>query len=474
MPALSKKRPERPAHMYQTKLHDINEQENELIRKLVLEHKRIDVLCKYVLDATMEPPFWFHMELMEFQQKNPESLILAFRGSRKTSYLTIARAIFEILLNPNVRILFAADATDQAKTFLRGVKAHFERNEKLREIFGDYITGAPKWADGEIIVNRRRSFAKEPTISTCGSETTLPGRHYDVIIADDLVTEENSSTPGQREKIKNFYYKTLLPCLEPEGKMWVIGTRWNEEDLYGWLAKNDYEGSTFVFGILDETTDESVWEEKFATKRMHRIRKGNLAAFELQWMCRSGVGMGGIFNEHHFEEYTVLPDSVFKWQGVDLAIGQKNHNDFFAHVTIAISKVTKEVYLLAFREAKMQFPAQVRFIASRFNDFPDAVRVGIEANAYQIALTQQVKHDYPDIPVCPIYTLKDKVARAQQLAQIATDKPIKVLPQHHKFVRRLCSFPNGPKDLFDAFDIAVSMGLRGVRKKRRDREPGLL
>lgn len=459
-------------HHYLDKLTQATFTKDALIRELVIEGNRIDIFCEYIMGG--DPPMWFHRDMLDFQDEHDEGLILGFRGSRKTNYLTIARALFEIIKNPNIRILFAADAADQAKTFLRGVKSHFKSNEELNRIFGDYYTGAEKWTDGEIIVNQRTAIGlKESTITCIGKETSLLGRHFEWIIADDIVTEDNSATEGQRNKTKNYFYKTLMPCLEPDGKFFIIGTRWHEQDLYGWLAAEDYKNATYTLGVIDDETDLSIWEDRFYTERMHRIRKGNLAAFELQWMCRSGVSLGGIFTEEHFLYYDIPPKNVFIWQAADLAIGQKTRNDFFAHSTIAVEKILKDVYLLQFRETKIPFPRQIEFIKNRFDEFPATVRVGIEANAYQIALTQAVKEKYPDIPVVPRYTLKDKVARAQQLATIATDKPFHVMRQHHKFIRRLCSFPNGPKDVFDSFEIAVNMGLGGVRKKRRE-EPGLI
>ncbi len=445
---------------------------NQMIRKLVIEHRRLDILCEHVLGG--ESPLWFHKEMVEFQESYDEGLILAFRGARKTGYLTIARAILEILCNPNVRILFASDAEGQSKTFLRGVKSHFERNERLQEVFGDYVTGAEKWTEAEVIVNRRTSVGvKEATITCVGYESAILGRHFDIVIADDLVTEENSTTDGQRQKIHNYFYKTLLPCLEPGGKMWVIGTRWHDDDLYGHLEREDFKEQTYVRGILDEDTDTSIWEDKFPTARMQRIRKGSLGAFELQWMCRSGRDLGGIFKEEHFRYYESLPEPYYKWQAADLAAGQKARNDFFAHVTLGCPRLTRELYLISFAEMKIVFPRQVVYIATKFRDHPDTVRVGVEANAYQIVLTQQVREQFPGVPVVPRYTLKDKIARAQQLALYATEHPIYVRSQHHKFIRRMCRFPNGPKDVFDAFDIAAGMALGGVRKKRAN-EPGLL
>lgn len=442
------------------------------IRTLVLEQGRIDILAQFVLGYDPRP---FHREMMEWQSSHQEGLLLAWRGSGKTTYCTITRCIFEIIRNPNVRILLASDAVAQGQTFLRAIKSHLKHDEKFRAIFGDYVTGARTWTESEITVNRRTSHAGEPTIMCVGVGTTLPSRHFDIIICDDLVTEGNSSTEVQRSKIHNYFYGTLFPTLEsPHGKLWVLGTRWDEEDLYQWLQNEDYKNSTLIIGVLDEN-DVSRWEEKFPTERMYRRRKANLNAFELQYMCRSGVGVGGIFVDDHFIYDDDTPNDVFKWQGVDLAIGQKDVNDYFAHSTIAVQKGTKIPYLLAYRMLKIPFPRQLVFIKDRYEEYPDVVRVIVEANAFQLALIQQMRVDYPDVPVIGRYTLKDKVARAQQVALTLTDRPLRVKRGHHEFVRLLKGFPNihGSKDLFDSFEIALSQGLRGGKKTRKS-EPGLI
>lgn len=454
----------------------------DMIRELVLDHDRVDVLAKYVLGYEPED---FHREMIEWQQANDEGLLLAFRGAAKTIYCNTAYCIWAILKNPNVAILLAADAAGQAQTFLRDIKGHFERNETLREIFGDYVTNAQKWAENEIIVNKRTKIRKESTITCIGTETVLPGRHFDIIIGDDLVTEDNARTEPQREKLKTFFYKTLMPCLSPRmtcggcwegerGRLYVIGTRYHENDLYGWLQLHDYENSTKIIGVLDEN-DQSVWEEMFPTTRLHKIRAGHLGVFETQYMCVAGKMLGGIFNPDHFEYYEDLPGDVFKWQGVDLASGQKAHNDCFAHATVAIHKRTKEIYVINFVQRKLTFPRQVDEIVRQYEKQPDVVRVVIEANGYQLVMTQQLKEAFSHVPVYPRYTLKDKVARAEQIALYAGGKPIKVKRgEHDAFVRHMCEFPNGRyKDLFDAFEIAVAQGLKGAKRRRRE-EPGLI
>lgn len=467
---------ETPVSSILNSLQASRDSKREQIRELVIEHRRFDILAKYVLGYEPED---FHLDMMQWQEETDEGLLLGFRGAAKTTYCTITRAIGEILCDGNIRILFASDAQEQAKTFLRGVKLHFEQNRKLKEIFGDYYEGATRWAEHEITVNRRTDFSiREATITCVGTDTTLPGRHFDLIIGDDLVTKDNSQTPGQRKKVHDWFYETLMPCLEsPHGRMWIIGTRWHEEDLYGWLQREDYRKAWLIVPVLDEN-DRSIWEEKFPTERLHRIRKGNLGAFELQYQCTSGKSLGGIFTPDHFTfvDGAYPLDSMFIWQGVDLAAQQKQQSDFFAHATVGIHRESKKPWLLEIAERKFTFGRQLAFINRKWVEYPQTMRVVIEANAYQIVASQQLKADYPDVPVMPKWTIRDKTVRANQLAAIVGEGGIHVRRQHHKFIRHMCALPNGTHDdMFDAFDLAVRQGLRGAKKRRpADSEPGLI
>lgn len=455
------------AHLKQAK-----EQRRAQIRKLVVEHRRFDVLARYVLGLDPQP---HHLRMMDFISTHTEGMVLGWRGAAKTKYCTITQAIGEIVCDPDVTILFASNAADQSKLFLTEVKNHLQKNEELRAIFGDFHTGAERWTDTEIRVAGRRSLEKESTIMCAGMDTVLPSRHFRLIIADDLVTDENSSTAGQRQKVHDYFYRTLLPCCAmPDGRMFIVGTRWHDEDLYGWLLEEDYKDSSITIPVLDDD-DQSVWPEVFPTARMHRIRKGNLGAFELQYMCRSGKSLGGIITPDHFDYYDELPADVFVWQGVDPAISQQDQNANFAHVTVAIDKARKRPWLVDFVDKKMVFPEQVTYIVKQFDLHPEAVRVVVESNAYQLALAQQLKADGPHVPVLPRWTIRDKVARANQLAGVVGEKGIMIRRHHHRFLRSLCAVPkSGRWDLFDAFYIAVMQGLKGARRRRRGERVGLI
>ncbi len=72
--------------------------------------------------------------MLRFQSEARETCLqLAPRGFGKSTILTITRAVYEILRNPNIRILIASNTQLQAEVFLREIKFHLEHNPRVLE-----------------------------------------------------------------------------------------------------------------------------------------------------------------------------------------------------------------------------------------------------------------------------------------------------------------------------------------------------
>jgi len=467
-------------HLYADQYAQVYGNTNSVIWDLVMIDRRIDVLAQFVLypEFDIQP---FHEEMLQWQDTHQECMILAWRGAAKSTYCTVVRCIFEILHNPNIRICLVADARDQSKKFLSEISNHFQKNERFREIFGDFVTGAGVWTTEQIEVNKKTAMYGEPTIFSAGMDTRMPSRHFDLIIVDDLVTKDNSKTPAQRAKVHDYFYETLYPTLiSPSGRLFVLGTRWADEDIYGWFEKNDYKFSTLRISALDPDTELSRWDKVFPTERLHKIRKANLKAFELQYMVRSGVGLSGFFNEEHFiiAPYS-LPEKYHLWQGVDPVVGKKKakEKDKFSHSTVAIQHKTRYPFLVDALLRRCGYGKQVELVKSMYEKHPETVRVVIENNAFQDVMRQDIRERFPHVPCIGSYTIKDKESRAAQLALFFTDHQLRVRPEQAHYARLLMGFPNvkGSKDFFDSLEKAIGRGLRGARKKRTEAgEVGLI
>ena len=136
---------------------------NEWLRRQIIDHNRIDLLATEVLGYEVQP---FHFRMMQWQFLHPESMQLVFRGAGKSTICTITKAIHLLIKNPNLRILIASKSQQNAEGFLKEIKGHFEGNEKLAELFGQYYDPhkVGKWDTREIEVAPRTENHKEASM----------------------------------------------------------------------------------------------------------------------------------------------------------------------------------------------------------------------------------------------------------------------------------------------------------------------
>jgi predicted phage terminase large subunit-like protein len=453
----------------------------EWIKRQIIERNRIDILATYVLGYSVEP---FHLRMLQYQFQHPDNLILVFRGAGKSTICTITKTIHLLLKNPNLRVLIASKVVTQSQTFLKEIKGHFESNKRLEELFGPYFDPrkVSKWDENEIEVLPRTVVSKEGSVTCVGVDGAVVGRHYDVIISDDLVDENNTRTQHQRDKTKTWYYQTLDPTLEPpspdvphRGEHHRLGTRYHHADMYGHLQNNEMKDSTLIIRALDEH-GRSPWPSKYPPKWFHeKRRKSGIIIFNAQYQCDTEAMKGEIFQYDDCQrvEDSEIPTELRVFMGIDLAISEKETADKFAIVVIGMD-ADRRIYVLDFYEDQLRFGEQTKKIKAMYRKWKP-VRALIETNAYQAAQYQTLKDSDPDIRLKPVTQDKDKITRAWKLSPVFEDKRVFFKKNQHALIEHMVLFPNHRyKDLFDAFDLAVRASKLRTRKGKRRPEPGLI
>lgn len=451
---------------------------------------RFDFFVAFVLKYDVTP---FHVQMMEWRLTRKSSMTLAGRGFGKSTILTVAWLLWRLIQDGNLRICIASKTGDQAKAFLGQIKAHMTDNPDFIALFGE-LRGVT-WNEDEIIVSTRTKILKEPTITALGAGAGIPGRHFDIIEADDIVDDENCLTPHQRDRMERWYKLTLRPTLEPYGEIHLVGTRWHPDDLYGRFAKQKngvYANKRFGPNVLvipaivkdpDTGVETSSLPNMFSMEFLVSEREDmGMLLFNLAYQNDASIAEGGIFSIDNLEPYVWqfegAPKTVYGgtgrcrppmneliiYQGIDPAISEKTGADFFAHCTIGISVLDYHIYVLELIKRKLGPDEQVDLILAQWEKWSPH-KIGIETNAYQKALAKLVMGRTPYVPVHEIHTQRDKTQRAMVLSAYTERHEIHVHHLMTDLMETLVQMPNpesGHDDDFDALDFAVETAKKNV------------
>lgn len=186
-------------------------------------------------------------------------LIMLPRDSLKTTFVSSGYPLWRLINNPDSRILIDSESRDLSKVILKNIKGIIDSCETLRGIWGD-LNGAVQgntWNLDAIRIAARKDFrAKEDSVETSGIDVAVTGRHYGTIIMDDLHSERNITSKETIEKVKD-HIQYMMPLMEADGELIIIGTRWADDDAYEWvMSLKDDEGTplfdTFIRSCYKE------------------------------------------------------------------------------------------------------------------------------------------------------------------------------------------------------------------------------
>lgn len=200
------------------------------------------------------------------------------RGHLKTHVLNLAFSVNQIIKDRNIRILSIQGSASKATENLRTVRSVLE-SEKLRHFFPEIIPG-DTWNDDEVYVKRDR-LLPEPTYSARGINSKITGGHFDLIIPDDLIGEDNCMSDAEMDRclrwIKNINPLFVNPIL---GNLIVIGTRWPNDKAYQYVYEAGGFDITTAGVYIDERCEDlnlgelgnPIWPERYGHEALEKIK----------------------------------------------------------------------------------------------------------------------------------------------------------------------------------------------------------
>jgi hypothetical protein len=190
----------------------------------------------------------------------PSKLYEDPRRHLKSSISTIAYPLWvpsrRVVLgqDPRDRIAIVSSTKTNAQRFLRAIKSVVEGNPVFQGFFPELVPqfGNDDVWNSEEIVFPRRAATPDPSIDTLGTGGKATSRHYDIIIEDDLINEENYDSPGAVDKAIESHKlnKNLLET--PRDLHHTVENAWAPYDLNRHIIDKEPQASVFsrsVYGF---------------------------------------------------------------------------------------------------------------------------------------------------------------------------------------------------------------------------------
>lgn len=402
-----------------------------------------------------------HLDMARHLRKPSKfKMFLVPRDHLKSSIITKGGSMMRMLKNPNIRILIANNTWDNARRFLSSIQANLLPGNILPQYFGRFDGGM--WNQDTITIAQRTMILDAPTISTTGLEKEQTSQHYDLIIADDLVSRENVQTSEQRSKVKD-YINSLMALLEPEGELWIVGTRWSMDDAYGDLIE---EGIWDVFQrscYADEDKTRPIFPEKFTMEKLQFMRKKVGPTLFSCWYLNDPISEEAAdFKKEWIKYYdpgTPQPRSLYLT--IDPAHSLSRDADYSAFVVAGMYS-NRKIRVVDFVRRRV-IPSDLVDIVFELVKKWKLHRVGIETFAFQKTLKYEIQRKQRETGI--FFSIDElgknrsgrgeltlsKEARIRRLQPYFEQGLIEIRSDMHDLVDELLSFPRGKRDdLIDA------------------------
>lgn len=241
-----------------------------------LARKSPNVFCQFVLrderngSRIRQAPM--HKNWHSLIDNYPRLVLWSHVDAGKTNQISIGRALYELGINPNLRVVIVSKTAELAKKIVRSCGQYIEKSEELRQVFPNlrpaHDASLP-WTSFSLTVEREVR-AKDPSIQATGNFGNIHGARIDFLILDDVLDFVNTRTPTPRESLWQWVRSTVMGRLTENARVCVIGNAWHPDDLLHRLEREP-RFTGFRFPVIS-SAGELTWPEHWSHDRIQAQR----------------------------------------------------------------------------------------------------------------------------------------------------------------------------------------------------------
>lgn len=334
---------------------------------------------------------WLYDRCREVELDPDGHLDLWARFHYKSTLITFAGIIQEILCDPELPVCIFSHTKDIARAFLEQIKQELETNEDAKLIYSDVLYQNPrveaqKWSKEEGITIKRTSNPKEATVEAWGLVDGQPtSRHYGLMVFDDIVTEKSVTNPEMIRKTTVSWENADNLAKSEGSRKWTAGTRWSFGDSYGIMLDRKALKPRIYAATNDNTLRGT---PVFLTKeRWEEIKKWQKSTVSAQMLLNPVAGNEAMFYSEWFCSYEVIPAALNVYILCDPSKGRSKDSDRTAIAVIGVD-VGGNKYLLDGVRHRMRLSERYEYLKGFYqywSTYPgvQTCRVGYEVFGMQ-------------------------------------------------------------------------------------------
>ncbi len=456
---------------------------NKLIRTVITQKSHFwflhFYLCRYITHETA--PFQKEMIALTENENIKNLIIVAFRGSAKSTIVTLSYTIWSIIGKQKKKFIVIISQTQrQARQHLANIRQELENNERLRKDLGPFEEQKDEWGSYSLVIPKYGA-----RITAASTEQSIRGLRHgphrpDLIIADDIEDLASVKTQDGRDKTFKWFVGDVAPAGGPNTKIVVVGNLLHEDSLIMRFKKaieeNCLEGMFKAYPIID-SSGKILWSGKYPTLKDVEIEKrkiGSDIAFQREYMLRIVPEADAVVSRSWIQYYRELPkedleNPYYIATGIDLAISEKETADYTAIVLARIYGRGNDlrIYIERTINKRMNFPDTKKTIKELFASYNNKgihVEMFIEDAGYQRALIEALRQEC--YAVEGVSTMgQDKRSRLTMITPAIKDGTV-LFPRKDAdhLINQLTGF--GVEKHDDLVDAAVMLVSKMIEKNR--------
>lgn len=222
---------------------------------------------------------WFQQQALDWlatrgtANRRKYLAILIPRACAKSLLITRAGMLWLHLQDPNLSTYIGNEKLELAEDFLRTIKRWLEGSTDEYSLFnwlyGTWKGDNNRWRSDTITHAARTQERSEASFGIWSPNAALTGRHPDIVCMDDLVSYDALKKDVNWYEYAYSHMTDLIPVVEGNGLVILVGTRYSDADPFGRSFKSD--GIRTLAGHTDfkeyQTSTNGRWDVYFLSGR---------------------------------------------------------------------------------------------------------------------------------------------------------------------------------------------------------------